>query len=291
MDGAARGGDLEHGEKPPRKYPGLMPVLVTGPGSTLGIEVARVLAATGGEVRAFCDAKDFVQPLRRLGVFCAVGSLLDEGHLESAMEQVHTVVHLAVGPLAVGAEMVVDEAATVVAAAVGAGVRRIVCLSVPAAALDGDPLRRAAAEVELLLSEAPAGTTAVRASLVNTPELRAALARTPLRREALDCLVAPVRPVDVAEVIGWLDDRRDLQGGHDVLAADGPVVVSLRTFLRELAITPLSVVGRLAGRLRPGTAPLLDEAFATPWTTGAETDSAWAVSGIAPRSPLDAAST
>ncbi len=268
-----------------------MPVLVTGPGSTLGLEVARALAATGGEVRAFCDANDFVQPLRRLGIFCAVGSLLDEGHLESAMEQVHTVVHLPVGPLAAGSEMVVDEAATVVAAAVGAGVPRIVCLSVPGPALDADPLRRAAAEVELLLSEAPSGTTAVRASLVDTPELRAAIARTPLRRDALDCLVAPLRPVDVAEVIAWLDDRRDLQGGHDVLSADGPVVVPLRTFLRELAITPLSAVGRAVGRLRPGTAPLLNEAFATSWTTGAGTASAWTVSGITPRSPLDAAAT
>lgn len=266
-----------------------MPVLVTGPGSTLGLEVVRVLAAAGGEVRAFCDMSDFVHPLRRLGVFCAVGSLLDEGHLETAMEQVHTVVHLTVGPLTAGPELLVDEAATVVAAAVGARVRRIVCLSLPAPALDADPLRRAAAEVELLLSEAPACTTAVRASLVDTPELRAALARTPLRQDALGCLVAPVRPVDVAELIGWLDDRRDLQAGHGVLAADGPKVVPLRIHLRELAITPLSAVGRVVQRLRPGAAPLLNEAFAGPWTSGAEVDSGWAVSGITPRSPLEAA--
>ncbi|MDQ3931465.1 MAG: NmrA family NAD(P)-binding protein [Actinomycetota bacterium] len=265
-----------------------MPVLVTGPGSTLGLEVVRVLAAAGGEVRAFCDVTDIVQSLRGLGVFCAVGSLLDEGHLETAMEQVHTLVHLPVGPLAADSDLVVDQAATVVAAAVGARVRRIVCLSVPAPAFAADPLRRAAAEVELLLSEAPACTTAVRASLVDTPELRAALARTPLGHDALDCLIAPVRPVDVAKLIGWLDDRRDLQAGHRVVAADGPQVVSLRTHLRELGITPLSAVGRVVQRLRPGTAPLLGEAFANPWTSGTEVDSGWAASGITPRSPLEA---
>lgn len=269
-----------------------MPVLVTGPGSTLGLEVVRVLAGTGGEVRAFCDPDASLYDLRQLGVFCAVGSLVDEGHLETAMEQVHTVVHLPVWPLASNAEWMVEEAATVVAAAVGARVRRIVCLSMPAPALDSaDPMRRAAAEVELLVAEAPAATVVLRASLVDAPELRAALARTPLGRDALGRLVAPVRAVDLAELIRWVDDRRDVEGGHEVLAVDGPDVVPLRAFLGALAITPLSAVGRVVERLRPATAPLLGASFAGPWTSRAEVSSAWAVSGLTPRSPLQAAAT
>ncbi|MFN2556808.1 MAG: SDR family oxidoreductase [Nitriliruptorales bacterium] len=266
-----------------------MPVLVTGPGSTLGLQVARVLAATGGEVRAFCDRDAFLHELRQLGIFCAVGSLLDEGHLETAMEQVHTVVHLPVGPLAADPERIIDEAATVVAAAIGAQVRRIVCLSVPAPALDApDRLRRAAADVELLVAEAPSATAVIRASLVDTPELRAALARTPLRREALECLVAPLRPEDLAELIHWLDDRDNVAGGHDVFAADGPEVVPLRMHLRALGLTPLSVVGRVTERLRSGPAPLLSEVFATPWASVTDIVSAWEASGITPLSPLEA---
>lgn len=267
-----------------------MPVLVTGPGSTLGLEVVRALAATGGEVRAFCDPDASVQQLRGLGVICAVGSLLDEGHLETAMEQVHTVVHLPVGPLASDPERVIEEAATVVAATVGAQVRRIVCLSVPGPSPDAtDPLRRAAAEVELLLAETPCSTAVVRASLVDTPELRDALARTPLRRDALDCLVAPVRPVDLAALVRWLDERRDIEGGQEVLAADGPRIVPLHAHLRAVGITPLSLVGRVVERLRPGAAPLLVQGFSMPWTSGPEIPSAWALSGITPRSPLGAA--
>ncbi len=266
-----------------------MPVLITGPCSTLGLEVARVLVATGGEVRAFCDRDAFVADLRQLGVFCAVGSLLDEGHLETAMEQVHTVVHLPIGPLAPDAEGMLDEAATVVAAAVGAQVRRIVCLSVPAPSLDAsDRMRRAAAEVELLVAEVPSATAVVRPSLVHMRELRAAFERTPLRRETLERLVAPVRTGDLAKLILWLDDRYGIEGAHDVLAADGPEVIPLRAYMRALGITPLSGVGRLIEGLRPPVAPLLSEALAGPWTSTSDIPSGWDISGITPASPLRA---
>lgn len=265
-----------------------MPVLVTKPDTTLGRAIVRGVAETGGQVRAFGGPDAPVAELRQLGAVVASGSLLDEGHLETAMEQVHTVVHLGVHPLAASGDLVVEEAATVLSAAVGAGIRRLLVLSL-AGASDGadDEVRRAAAEVEVLAHDGPFPATAVRASLVDSPELREATARVPLPAAALENPVAPVRPADLAALFLWLDDQRDLVGGtFEVLAAEGPDVVPLRDHLRHVGITPMSTVGRMVERLRPGSSgSVLAEVLAGPWLSGGGVADGWLRAGIAPSAP------
>lgn len=264
-----------------------MPVLVTRGGTSLGRLIVGSVAATGGQVRAFCGPEAPVGEVRRLGAIVASGSLLDEGHLETAMEQVHTVVHLGVDPLVGSADLVVEHAATVLSAAVGAGIRRLLVLSIAgASAHAGDPLRRAAAEVELLARDAPFPATVVRASLVDTGEVRHALARVPLDAAALDNPVAPVRPSDLAALFTWLDDQRSLGVPFEVLSAEGPQVLSLRDHLRDVGITPMSTVGRMVERLRPGgSGSLLVETVSGPWLSGGGIADGWLRAGIEPSAP------
>lgn len=73
-----------------------MPVLVTGAAGFVGRGLVRRLATGTGQVRAFVRADD--AEIRSLGAYVAIGDVLDEGRLEAAMEQVHTVVHLVGGP-------------------------------------------------------------------------------------------------------------------------------------------------------------------------------------------------
>lgn len=264
-----------------------MPVLVTRGGSSLGRLIVGSVAATGGQVRAFCDQDGPAGELRRVGAIVASGSLLDEGHLETAMEQVHTVVHLGVDPLTASAELVVEQAATVLSAAVGAGIRRLLVLSIAGASPDArDPLRRAAAEVELLARDAPFPATAVRASLVDSDEVRHAIARVPLDAATLENPVAPVRPADLAELFAWLDDQRRLDVAFEVLAADGPDVLPLREHLGAVGVTPMSTVGRMVERLRPGgSGSVLAGALSGPWVSGGGIADGWLRAGITPASP------
>lgn len=266
---------------------GLMPVLVTRGGSSLGRLIVGSVAATGGQVRAFCSPDAPIGEVRRLGAIVASGSLLDEGHLETAMEQVHTVVHLGVDPLTPSAELVVEQAATVLSAAVGAGIRRLLVLSIAGASSDaGDPLRRVAAEVELLARESPFPATAVRSSLIDSDEVRHAVARVPLDGATLENPVAPVQPPDLAALFAWLDEQRSLDVAFEVLSADGPAVLPLREHLRGVGITPMSTVGRMVERLRPGgSGSVLTETLSGPWVSGGGIADGWLRAGIEPSAP------
>lgn len=262
-----------------------MPVLITVPASPVGRAVVSRIAAVGGQVRAFCDPTDPVTELRQLGAICAVGSLLDEGRLESAMEQVHTVVHLALDPMVGDPELVVEETATVVSAAVGARVRRMVVVSLPgAAATAADPPRRAAADVEETVRATPFPSVVIRPSLVDTPTLRHALARTPLGPQALDNPVAPIGADDLGALIYAVDEARsELEEGHLVLAADGATTVPLRTYLQRVGITPMSAFGRVVERFRAvGAGEQLAAALSGPMTSGADALDGWAAFGLEP---------
>lgn len=265
-----------------------MPVFVTRGGSSVGRLIVGSVAATGGQVRAFCDPGAPIGDVRQAGAIVASGSLLDEGHLETAMEQVHTVVHLGVDPLAPSAELVVEQAATVLSAAVGAGIRRLLVLSIAGASSDAsDPLRRAAAEVELLARESPFPATAVRASLIDSAEVRHAMARVPLDGAALDTPVAPVQPPDLAALFAWLDEQRSIDVGFEILSADGPTVLPLREHLRGIGITPMSTVGRMVERLRPGgSGSLLVDTLSGPWVSGGGIADGWLRAGIEPSPPM-----
>ncbi|HEX2029289.1 MAG TPA: NmrA family NAD(P)-binding protein [Nitriliruptorales bacterium] len=268
-----------------------MPVLVTAAGTTLGREIVRLIGAGGGEVRAYCGPGAPLALLRQAGAICATGSLLDEGHLETAMEQAHTVVHLAVRLDVDDPRQLVEETATVVTAAIGARVRRVIALSLPWARARPDPVRAAAAEAEDLVASVICPSTVVRTSLVDTAELRAALERVPLDRATLERPVAPVLPGDVARVVAWLDAERDRgQERHATLAADGPRTLPLGDYLGRVGVSPPSLVGRMADRVRSDrVSSTLRAALGGPWTSGPEVPDAWDRTGVSPRPPWEQA--
>lgn len=108
-----------------------MPVLIAGASTDVGRRLARSLLGQGAQVRAFLPEDD--PGLRAAGAHVAVGEYDDLGRLESAMEQVHTVIHLigsAVFPPGRSIEWINEElTAVAVRAAVGAGVTRFLALS------------------------------------------------------------------------------------------------------------------------------------------------------------------
>lgn len=74
-----------------------MPVLVTGATGVVGRALIPRLVDSGGQVRVY--VRRDVPEYRALGVHVAVGEADHEGRLESALEQVHTLVHLVGGPV------------------------------------------------------------------------------------------------------------------------------------------------------------------------------------------------
>ena len=233
-----------------------MPVLVTGAEAGAGRAVVGRLVRAGGEVRAYVDdgaaTEEVAQRYRRWGVKVARGVLDDEGRLELALEQVHTVVHTGGGWLATP-QRLLDELASVVSAGLGAGCRRVVWLSHPGAAEPGDdPYLQACAEGELLLAEAPMETVVLRCALAYGPHdpLTALLAdgaggADPRARHA------PLYLDDLAAAVQAADAERG-SGGPSALVVGlaGPDVVALATLVEGLAgtapgPTPLHVPAHL----------------------------------------------
>lgn len=206
-----------------------MPVLVTGVETAVGRLTVERLVRAGGEVRVFLDLEHPapVDPdtFRRLGCKVAQGALDDEGHLETALEQVHTLLHLGPDPTE-EADRVVEVAATVVSAAVGAGVRRLVVRSDTAVAAGpaGAPNGWLAAleEVEDLAADAPGESVVLRTSLAYGP-------RDPLTTALLTGAAGgagrhwPVWAGDVAAVAAAVDRDRGADGElHLVVEVTGP---------------------------------------------------------------------
>jgi uncharacterized protein YbjT (DUF2867 family) len=108
-----------------------MPVLVTGATGLVGRALVPRLLAAGGQVRVY--VRRDVPEYRELGVHVAVGEADHEGRLESALEQVHTLVHLTGGPAPERGTTIewLNAVTTQVAlrAAVNAEVRRVLFLS------------------------------------------------------------------------------------------------------------------------------------------------------------------
>ena len=212
-----------------------MPVLITGAETAEGIATARRLLRTGGEVRVFVDeaAEEQADTLRSLGCKVARGTLDDEGHLELALEQVHTVVHLAGGPMG-DVDAVEDDAASVLSAAIGAGCRRMIWAShLGADKPDGNPYLSACRDVEELLAEAPLETIVIRRSLTYGPgdPLTAALAAGAAPRSAFEATHSPLYVDDLALVIAEADRvRGDIADLSVLLALSGPMEVLLSSF-------------------------------------------------------------
>ncbi|MFO8074631.1 MAG: NAD(P)H-binding protein [Egibacteraceae bacterium] len=211
-----------------------MPVLVVGAERVVGRAAVAALARAGGEVRAFADAAtarpEVLAALRGLGARVAVGAPDDEAHLEAALTDAHTVVHLAGGPLAEPAAHLEAAAATVLAAET-AGCRRLVLASELAA---GEPAGvaylEAVAEAEALVADSPLEGVVLRCALrVGRGEpLAAALGAAALPPEVAEARHAPVFVDDVAAAIAAADAARGDRPAADVVVElVGPDVVAL----------------------------------------------------------------
>lgn len=241
-----------------------MPVLVTQADAGLGPDLVARLLEEGGEVRAYCTGEGSRSPLRQAGAIVADGDIDDEGHLEAAMEQVHTVVDLSGGPLDRSEDAVLVAGRTVLTAAVQAGVRRLIRLSVPGASpTSDDPLRRTEGVLEAELREADLPTVVVRTSLVDTQRLRDAI-RSVASDDQRDTTVAPVRPDDLVEALAVLDAvRSEAHSGHVVFHAEGQRM-SLGDYLSRID------TGSRVGRpyVARSDVPLLGPSLSEDWVTG-----------------------
>lgn len=216
--------------------------------------VAR-LARAGGEVRAYVDREttpeSVVDGYRRWGVKVARGALDDEALLELALQDAHTVVHTGGGPPD-GPAVVLDELASVVSAALGAGCRRVIWPSHLGVGGSGDPYLDACAEGEALLADAPVETVVVRRALTYGPHdpLTALLAA---RLDGVDGRArhAPLYLDDLAATVQAADAERGGSGpGHLVVELAGPEVVQLADLVEGLAdVAPPRVPVRAPGHL------------------------------------------
>jgi hypothetical protein len=264
-----------------------MPVLVTAADRPLARRLVLRLLDEGGEVRAYGDGVGAA--VRAAGAFVAEGTPDDLGRLEAAMIDVHTVVHLTADVLARDASELIAAAEIVTRAASSAQVRRLIVTSVPGASADaGDPLRRAAHEVEVAAAAAAPPSIVLRHSLVDTPALRDALSTAGLTDDERAQVIAPVRVEDLVELVVAFDRARSSAPvGHLVVAADGPERLPIAGYLDRVGVgRPGS--GGLIGRrlLADDEAPLLRPALAGPWwSEGPAVLDGWAFAGIVPGVP------
>ncbi|HVL97889.1 MAG TPA: NAD(P)H-binding protein [Egibacteraceae bacterium] len=217
-----------------------MPVLVTGAEAGTGRAVVARLLRTGGEVRVYLDpeaAPDaLVERYRRSGVKVARGSLEDEGRLELALAQVHTVMHTRGGPLDEPAA-VLDDVASVLSAAIGAGCRRVVWTSqIGAEAPGSDPYLMACAEAEALLADAPLETVVVRRAVTyGSQEPLTALLAAGIDGVDPRARHAPLYADDLAAALQAADaERGRTEPGHVAVTLTGPDVVELSELVEGL---------------------------------------------------------
>ena len=262
-----------------------MPVLVTAAHQPLARRIATRLLAEGGEVRAFGHGD--TSALRAAGAFVSAGTPDDEGRLEAALAEVHTLVHVG-GGLTSSPHDIVEHARIVARAATAAGVRRVVALSLPGAdPTAGEPLRRAKGLVEAVFAEVPCPTVVVRSSVIDTPALRDALVTSGLDADDRGVEVAPVRASDLVDLVVAFDRARSRRTeGHLVVAADGPERCTIAAYLERVGAggpAPTRVGRRLAPAERTDR---LRRALHGPWWTEDEVVvDGWRFAGITPGPP------
>lgn len=248
-----------------------MPVLVTGAETGLGRATARALRRAGGEVRVYLDAEvagdEQAAAFRAQGCKVALGEIDDEGRLELALEQVHTVVHCWGGPLA-DPDSELDGLAGVLSAALGAGSRRFVWAShLGADAPGGVAYLEACAEAEGLLADATLESIVFRRALTYgaDDELTRRLAGDGGGAIPAGTRHAPLWAGDLAAAIVRADLLSRSQVSSDfslVLELAGPDVLTFGELAAALrgpgspAPLPPSTVELYARDLLPGPATL-----------------------------------
>jgi uncharacterized protein YbjT (DUF2867 family) len=265
-----------------------VPVLVTAAHRPLPRRLAARLLEEGGEVRV--AAWGDVSSLRAAGAFVVAGTPDDEGRLEAALAEVHTVVHVGGGLHTRDPDATIAEAEVVAAAAENAGVRRLIALSLPGADTEaGEPLRRAKGEIEARFAAANPPSVVIRVSLLDTPATRDALATAGFAADVLDTEVAPVRVTDLLELVVAFDRARgQASHGHLVVSADGPQRCTIADHLRRIGVTGPGR-GSLVGRrfADPARTPLLSGALTGGpwWTDDPAILDGWRFAGIEPGTP------
>lgn len=217
-----------------------MPVLVTGAEAGVGRAVVPRLLRGGGEVRVYLDGQitpdGVIAAYRGWGAKVARGVVRDEGRLELALEQVHTVVHTGGGPIE-GPATVLDDVASVVSAALGAGCRRVIWPShLGAEDPRDDPYLCACAEAEALLADCPLETVVVRRALTYGPhDPLTALLAGGVEGAERRARHAPLYLDDLAAVVEAADADRGGGGPrHMVVQIAGPEVMELGRFVDRL---------------------------------------------------------
>lgn len=206
-----------------------MPVLVTGATGVVGRALVPRLVESGGQVRVY--VRRDVPEYRSLGVHVAVGEADHEGRLESALEQVHTLVHLIGGPIpehGITARWLNLETAEVaLRAAENAEVVRVLFLSpIGADPTSADPYLAAKGLAEDAIRKAPMQHAIFRCApiLAEGSALTAFLERS-VPASARDARINPVALSDVVDAIVAADSREAEVGGTWELG--GPEVLTL----------------------------------------------------------------
>jgi uncharacterized protein YbjT (DUF2867 family) len=260
-----------------------MPVLVHAAHRPIGRTLVRRLKEEGGQVRA--TASSAVGLLRAQGVHTAACDPDDEGVLEAALTQVHTLVVLLGGLGHADVASVREEGLAAARAAAGADIERAVLVTAAGAHVDAsDALRRVHGEVAAAFAELALPSVELRTGLVDTPALRDLLLTAGLPEELRARRIAPVDPSALVELIVAVDGARSSASeGHLVLAADG----ERRATLSELLEAP-ATGSRLTGRRVPTPAArdaLLEQLDGPWWNEDPDVPDGWTLFGIAPRGP------
>ena len=207
-----------------------MPVLVTGATGVVGRALVPALVDSGGQVRVY--VRRDVPEYRSLGVKVAIGDADHEGRLESALEQVHTIVHLIGGPLperGVTVEWLnFDTVEVALRAAENAEVRRFLFLSpLGADPASNHPYLAAKGRAEEAIRTSALEHVVFRCAPILAPD--SALASFLARGAPARVRSARANPVAVQDVVHALvaADTRDAElrgawelGGPEVLSLD-----------------------------------------------------------------------
>lgn len=251
-----------------------MPVLIVGASSDVGRHLAALLLAEDAQVRVYVSTED--RDLRAAGCKVAVGEYDDMGRIESAMEQVHTVVHLAgdAEPAAGRSiEWMIEETTDVAVRAAGsADVRRFLATSHVGAEPAADNVFLAArGRADALVAGAGMEYGVIRCAPVIGlgthfgAALRAARgARTPVAPGRGSQRLNPVAAVDVARALFLADSREGAV--HGTWNLGGPETISYD-----------DLIARVTGRDRVAhkrTVPGLPQALAQVYADDALADPA-----------------
>jgi len=265
-----------------------MPVLVHAAHRPLARALAHRLLREGGQVRA--TARTDAAGLRASGIFTAVCDPDDEGTLEAALAQVHTLVVLlgGLGHPDVGA--IRSEGLAAARAAEGADVERVILVTLTGSGDPvAEPLRRAHGEVAAAFADLPLPSIEIRTGLVDTSATVDLLLAAGLPEEVRARIVAPVPVSALVELVVAVDRARGrASDGHLVVAAPGPSTCTLDEHLDRASVGRAGPGGdrrRLTGRRVPSPAArdALITALHGPWTEdGPHVPDGWLLFGVDP---------